>query len=127
MNDRQRSLSRLIRGLLIGLGLILSLQPLGAGAQARQEGPIPTNQSAQTGPQIFNGTCSGCHGKTLADERGPSLLSEHLLSASDGTLTEKIAKGASANGMPAFETVYSEGQISQVVAYMRLQAAALKG
>ena len=130
MSDRLQTLSRPIRYLLIGLGLLLALLPLNASAQTppmRQEAPIPTTLSAQTGPQIFNGTCSGCHGKTLADERGPSLLSERLLSASDGVLAGKIAKGAVANGMPAFESVYSEGQISQVVAYMRLQAATLKG
>jgi aldose sugar dehydrogenase len=95
--------------------------------------PAPAPAAAPTGPppppgrELFTTNCASCHGADLSGGRAPSLFSDALLSArTDAALTATIRNGIADAGMPAFKDMLSEDQISQTIAYMRVQSGILK-
>ena len=77
---------------------------------------------------LYTENCAGCHGAELAGGRAPSLFdSEWLHGSDDESVAKNIHEGFPAAGMIAFKGVLSDEQIWQLVAYIRTQAANLKG
>ena len=117
----------------IAMAIAFGLQPCTAAAQAPPAPPangqapprfFPPSEAEST----FTSVCAGCHGTTLRDARGPSLFTEKVLSAlSDAALIDIIKAGVPDREMPAFGSIYTDAQISQIVAYMRIKGADLKG
>ena len=78
--------------------------------------------------ELFTSHCVGCHGDTLAGGRAPTLFAESLLSEkTDATLADTIRNGVLKNGMPAFKDQLSEGDVSQIIAFLRIRSGQLKG
>ena len=77
---------------------------------------------------LYTENCAGCHGAELTGGRAPSLFdSEWLHGSDDESIAKNIHEGFPAAGMIAFKDVLSDQQIWQLVAYIRTQAANLKG
>ena len=92
--------------------------------QAAVTPPAPTSASAQ---QIFAGTCASCHGTDLAGGRGPSLFAGSFLAEnSDEAILHTVETGIASGGMPSFKDQFSEDQIRQVIAYLRIRDGQLK-
>lgn len=101
-----------------------SINPVPANAQA---GAPPASLFGNS-PELFSRNCVGCHGDTLAGGRAPTLFSESLLSEkTDAALAATIRDGVLKNGMPAFKDQLGEGEIHQIVAFMRIRGGQLKG
>jgi glucose/arabinose dehydrogenase len=99
---------------------ILAFAVANAQAPATPAGPPP-------GREIFTDNCASCHGADLSGGRAPSLFAESLLSQrSDAALTATIQNGIESAGMPGFKDLLSEDQISQTIAYMRVQSGIMK-
>lgn len=94
-----------------------------AAAQAFGQPPLPG--ARQTGPQIFNAACASCHGTTLAGQSAPGLFSDKLLALSDPALTDRIRDAHPTKAGPNVRDLYSDGQIFQIAAYLRLQKSNL--
>jgi glucose/arabinose dehydrogenase len=113
MNDRRRD----ARGLI--LVMALGFAP-GALAQ-------PAAAPANTPQQIFAGSCAGCHGTDLNGGRGPSLFAGSFLSEnSDDAILHTVQTGMGDGAMPPFQSQFSEDQIRQVIAYLRIRGGQLK-
>jgi len=80
-----------------------------------------------TGPQVFNSACASCHGSTLSQAAAPNLFSDRLLSLSDERLQARISAAHRAKDGPNIKDLYTDGQIFQIAAYLRLQRANLQG
>jgi glucose/arabinose dehydrogenase len=95
-----------------------------AWAQQAATPPAPASLSAQ---QIFAGTCASCHGNDLAGGRGPSLFAQSFLAEnSDEAILHTVETGIADGGMPSFKAQFSEDQIRQVIAYLRIRGGQLK-
>lgn len=105
--------------LLLTLVGTLSLLPVAASAQGGRGNPTAA---------LFTTTCAPCHGADLAGGPAPTLFAERLLASNDDeTLAAKIRNGVPNTAMVAFKGTLDEQQIWQLVAYIRTQAANLKG
>jgi len=121
-----------------GLSVALVVAALVAGDAAAQPAgpaapPAPAGAAAaRSRPQnptvqLFNNSCSSCHGTTLAGARGPSLFTESFLSEhSDDDILHTVQNGLPGDGMPSFKDQLSEDQIRQLIAYLRIQGGRLK-
>jgi len=79
---------------------------------------------AQAGGELFQKTCSACHGPEGVGLTAPSLkTSTFVAGASDQELFDTIAKGRIEKGMPAWSSAFggllSDDQILALVAYLR--------
>jgi glucose/arabinose dehydrogenase len=96
-----------------------------APAQA-PAGPPPGGPQLP-GAQTFQANCQSCHGNNLQGGRGPSLFAEPLLSShSDDQLRQIIKTGVANSEMPSFAGRLSDEEISQTIAYLRIQGGRLK-
>jgi glucose/arabinose dehydrogenase len=108
---------------LLGTSLVTAQQAATPPAPA-PAGPSPMGNV----PDLFSSTCAGCHGNDLSGGRGPSLFAENLLSeTSDATLLHTIREGIPDGGMPSFKGQLSDADIGQLIAYLRIRGAQLKG
>jgi mono/diheme cytochrome c family protein len=79
-----------------------------------------TPENVAVGAWLYGDYCAGCHGK---DGRGrgqsPALLNylEQTPEAGDENLLRVVSKGR--RGMPAFNSALQDGEIRQIIAYMR--------
>ncbi len=111
---------------------ILVACALAAGAALAQQAGPPTAPPAPAGPpvpgaQTYADNCRSCHGTNLSGGRGPSLFTETLLSSdSDDALRQIIKTGVTGTEMPSFAGRLSEDEISQTIAYLRIQGGRLK-
>jgi cytochrome c oxidase cbb3-type subunit III len=82
---------------------------------------VPFQLAAQTGQQLFESTCAGCHGLDgKGGEHAPNIASNAQLQAiPDARLAHIIRNGIPASGMPAFSSVFKTVQIDAVVSYLR--------
>lgn len=89
----------------------------------------PSAAPGRNPAQIYAETCAGCHGTDLAGGgRAPALFAERFLAANtDEAIHAKIEKGVEGAEMPAFKDVLTDGEIWNVISYLRLQGATLKG
>jgi len=77
---------------------------------------------------LFTEICAGCHGTTVTGGRAPSLFDDQWLrGGDDDSIARNIENGIPATEMLPFKTALTEQQIWQLVAYIRTQAATLKG
>lgn len=110
------------------LGMVITASPIPASQAFGQAfGQPPPPGARQTGPQIYNGACASCHGSNLEAQAAPSLFSSRLLGLSDKALQDRILNAHPAGTGPDIKSLYSEGQIFQIAAYLRLQKANLSG
>jgi mono/diheme cytochrome c family protein len=82
--------------------------------------------SVQSGKQIFDRNCAGCHGPDGKGAEGPALNNQVLLqSAADTYLAETIRRGRRGTAMASFldpspvRPALAESDIDDVVAYLR--------
>jgi mono/diheme cytochrome c family protein len=90
-------------------------QPTSAGSASRQA-KAEASPSDIDGQQMFATTCGFCHQDGgRAEGRGPKLSKSER---SDEFIIERIKKGKM-GAMPAFGSVFSDGQIIAILAYIR--------
>ncbi len=93
----------------------LAEQPTAAGP-ASPPSKAEASPSDIDGAQMFATTCGFCHeAGGRAAGRGPKLSKSER---SDEFIIERIKKGK-AGSMPAFGSVFSDGQIIAILAYIR--------
>jgi mono/diheme cytochrome c family protein len=83
---------------------------------AAQQATTAPNESTTDVRQLFASTCGFCHsdgGRTAG--KGPKLMDS---SRSDDFLRDRIKHGKE-GAMPAFDEVFSDPQIDQIVKYIR--------
>jgi glucose/arabinose dehydrogenase len=133
-----------IAGFAVLLGTVLTAQafvpqaPL-ASAQnpvtaTPQTGPVPAGAVPGRGGRgnavamLFAERCAGCHGSGVEGGRAPSLFDETWTRATDDEGVSKIIHdGIQGTEMMSFAASLNDQQIWQLVAYIRTQAATLKG
>jgi cytochrome c oxidase cbb3-type subunit III len=106
---------RVCRFLLAAAALTLSLP-----AQQKNESPIGA-ANVDAGKQLYQGSCSGCHGATGEGSQGPSLLSGRVNRLADRALFETIRNGLPGTTMPDFPL--AEPRIWELAAYVRSLSA----
>jgi mono/diheme cytochrome c family protein len=112
---------RIVFAMIAGLAMVWPLLPGAAFAQPANPANPPAKQPEASpndldGEQIFLNICGFCHQDGgRAAGRGPKLSkSAH----SDEFIIERIKKGKP-GAMPAFGSVFSDGQIIAILAYIR--------
>jgi mono/diheme cytochrome c family protein len=89
--------------------------PTSAGSATQHANPEASSSDID-GQQMFATTCGFCHqGGGRAAGRGPKLSKSER---TDEYIIERIKKGKP-GAMPAFGSVFSEGQIIAILAYIR--------
>lgn len=83
---------------------------------------LSVQQSIRVEAAFFRSNCVVCHGKEadggeLAGKAVPSLRTGEAVQKSDAELYEQIANGK--NGMPPFKYQLTEGQIRNMVRFIR--------
>ncbi|MDP9324444.1 MAG: c-type cytochrome, partial [Acidobacteriota bacterium] len=133
-----------IAGLVVLLGTVLTAhafvpQAPFVSAQnpmtaAPQTGPVPAAPAPGRGGRgnaiaiLFTERCAGCHGAGVEGGRAPSLFDETWTRATDDEGVSKIIHdGIQGTEMMSFAASLTDQQIWQLVAYIRTQAATLKG
>jgi glucose/arabinose dehydrogenase len=105
--------------------------PPPAAPQGPERGAAPQGRGGGRGnpaATLFTEICAGCHGTTIAGGRAPSLFDDQWTrGADDESIARNIENGVAATEMPPFRGALTEQQIWQLVAYIRTQAANLKG
>jgi mono/diheme cytochrome c family protein len=105
--------------------------PPPAAPQGPERGAAPQGRGGGRGnpaATLFTEICAGCHGTTIAGGRAPSLFDDQWTrGADDESIARNIENGVAATEMPPFKGALTEQQIWQLVAYIRTQAANLKG
>jgi mono/diheme cytochrome c family protein len=115
---------RTVFAVIAGLAIIWPLPPGVALAQAASSAgaasplakPPEASPNDLDGEQVFRNICGFCHqdgGRAVG--RGPKLSKS---ARSDEFIIERIKKGKS-GAMPAFGSVFSDGQIIAILAYIR--------
>ena len=108
----------------------IRLPPCPRRASAAQRRKAGAAEAAAATPRQRSSPkiCAGCHGTTLAGGRAPSLFDDQWSrGADDESLARNIANGIPTTEMAPFKGALTEQQIWQLVAYIRTQAATLKG
>jgi mono/diheme cytochrome c family protein len=101
--------------LLSGAALAQSANPPSSNAAAASKPPEASADDLD-GQQVFLNTCGFCHQDGgRAQGRGPKLSKSER---SDEYIIERIKKGKP-GAMPAFGSVFSDGQIIAILAYIR--------
>ncbi|MBM3727199.1 MAG: c-type cytochrome [Acidobacteria bacterium] len=88
---------------------------LGACALAQR---LPRDPAAlETGRQIYQGSCSGCHGATGEGSQGPSLLSGRAARVTNQQLVATLRNGLPGTTMPGFPM--ADDKLLAVAGYVR--------
>jgi mono/diheme cytochrome c family protein len=96
-------------------------RPTASGDRAPAAAALPGAQADQAAApfdvrQLFATTCGWCHSKGgRVPGKGPQLMGTQL---SDREIASRIRNGKPGR-MPAFGTTFSDGQIAQIIAYIR--------
>ena len=102
---------------------------------APQGAPVPVAPAGGRGggrgnqtAALFTQLCAGCHGTGLEGGRAPTLFDDQWTRATDDQgMSRIIHEGVPGTEMVPFGSSLSDQQIWQLVAYIRTQAATLKG
>jgi cytochrome c oxidase cbb3-type subunit 3 len=91
--------------------------------------PVPlqgeVSGDAANGAEVYAANCAGCHGANGEGGTGTALANPTMLAlTSDGFLRHAIVNGRQDTPMPAFGATLGEGQINDVVAFLRSRASA---
>jgi glucose/arabinose dehydrogenase len=107
-----------------------ALPTLADAASQAQGAPQPGRGRGRGNPMAakFTSVCATCHGTTAAKGPvGPSLFSDQWIhGGDDDSIFKSIHDGYAEKGMPPFKDSLTEPEIWQMVAYLRIQAGALK-
>jgi mono/diheme cytochrome c family protein len=113
---------RIVFVIVAGLATALWLSPAALAEQSTSAGSASSQAQPEAsssdidGQQMFATTCGFCHQDGgRAAGRGPKLSKSER---SDEYIIERIRKGK-AGAMPAFGSVFSDGQIIAILAYIR--------
>jgi glucose/arabinose dehydrogenase len=125
------------------LGAVITLQGFGQqgppaapqttppAAPQVERGTPPAGRGGGRGNQtaaLYENLCAACHGAGGTGGRAPSLVDDEWLKGGDDeSIARNIENGIPATEMLPFKGTLTETQIWQLVAYLRTQAAALKG
>jgi len=94
--------------------------PVFAAGSPQGRGP-----DLSTGKQLFDASCSGCHGQDASGGQGPNI--QRIPATLGDEATAKIIKsGVPGTGMPAFAGL-TDAQAMQIVAHIRTLANAAMG
>ena len=101
--------------------------PAAPAAAAPGAPPVAGRGGPGRGPNLqavaFAANCASCHGADMNGARAPSLVrADFLGTTTDETLHKVIADGEPDQGMPAFKATLNDGDISQLIAYIRNQS-----
>jgi cytochrome c oxidase cbb3-type subunit III len=112
-----------------GFSLFISILFLSTLALAIEKPPVQqaasprrsTVAAADTGKNLFDGNCGGCHGlDARGGEHAPNIATNpEIQHKSDQELFRIVHDGAANLTMPAFSSILSDGKIRGVVAYLR--------
>jgi glucose/arabinose dehydrogenase len=138
ISSRAVAAAAILSGTVLTVGAVQTPPPQNppvAAPQAGERGAPPVGGSAQgrggRGNQaatMFTEMCSGCHGTGVAGGRAPSLFDDQWArGGDDDSIARTIENGVPGTEMVPFKATLSEPQIWQLVAYIRTQAANLKG
>ncbi len=85
-----------------------------------QNSPASSGKIAD-GRKLFTSTCASCHGLDgRGGEHAPDIATNNTTRRrSDADLLHIVSAGIPADGMPAFATAFSSGEIQAVVKYLR--------
>ena len=133
--------TRSIGGALVLFGAVLTAQafvppPAQNPVTVEPKGaPVPAAPPAGRGggrgnptAGLFTERCAGCHGAGIEGGRAPSLFDDVWTRATDDEgLRKVIHDGVQGTEMVPFAATLNDQQIWQLVAYIRTQAATLKG
>lgn len=91
-------------------------------AQEKKSKQLSVQESIRVEASFFRSNCVVCHGKEaeggeLSGRVVPSLRAEAAIQKTDAELYEQIANGK--NGMPPFKYQLTEGQIRNMVRFVR--------
>ena len=113
---------------LLGTTSALCFVLFGSAVLFGQESQSPAFPASRTGPQIFADSCASCHGSDLAGGTGAkSLFTSDLLSArSDEQLRAAIEAGPPHVPDHSFKNKFTDNQIFQILAFLRIQGSSLK-
>jgi mono/diheme cytochrome c family protein len=83
---------------------------------------VSSSLLAQTGQQLFESACAGCHGLDgKGGEHAPNIAtSSKFHNVSDSALAHIVHDGITVSGMPAFGSIFNSSQINEVVSYLRI-------
>ena len=96
--------------LVLSSGL-LALSILGRPASAQDD---------PTGAELYAQYCASCHGDDLGGGNGSSLIDgEWAFGGAHDEILHNIKVGIADRGMPAFGETLTDGQINQIIAYVR--------
>jgi cytochrome c oxidase cbb3-type subunit III len=113
---------RLILAMIAVTAILTEVPAAPILAAARPQGRGP---DLSTGKQLFDSTCSGCHGQDASGGQGPNI--QRVPANLGDEATAKIIKsGVPGTGMPAFAGL-TDGQVMQVVAHIRTLGGAAFG
>jgi aldose sugar dehydrogenase len=133
--------TRSIGGALVLFGAVMTAQafvphPAQNPVTVEPKGaPVPAAPPAGRGggrgnptAGLFTERCAGCHGAGIEGGRAPSLFDDVWTRATDDEgLRKVIHDGVQGTEMVPFAATLNDQQIWQLVAYIRTQAATLKG
>lgn len=115
---------RLIAALILVLGVSAPAFP---GTRPVPHSRRPPEQSdLDSGKQMFETSCAGCHGFDAGGGQGPN-IQRVPANRGDDEVVKIIKNGVPGTGMPAFGGTISDAQAMQIVAYIRSLAAAATG
>lgn len=94
--------------------------------KAAEKARVTKPPLGSTGRRVFESRCAACHGVNgRGGEHAPDLVANpNLRAVSDQVLFQIIRDGIPRRGMPGFNFVLTQGQIHQVVAFLRHAAHA---
>ncbi|MEY4965412.1 MAG: hypothetical protein RL274_995 [Pseudomonadota bacterium] len=111
---------------LFAAGFAAALLGVGSVMAQQTTTPLPAGSMAGTA-DLFSQSCASCHGTDLVGGRGPSLFAESLLqNRTDDQLRRTILEGLPTSGMPSFNGILSESQMSHILAYIRIQSGIVR-
>ena len=116
MRTMRSTLAMIAAAIFVGL----PAAPVSAGANPQGRGP-----DLSTGKQLFDSSCSSCHGLDASGGQGPNI--QRMPATLGDEATAKIIKGGvPGTGMPAFAGL-TDAQVMQIVAHIRTLANAAMG
>ena len=126
-----------LKGLLLAViaGVLVVVLAFGVSALMRHAMPEPAPSSASSettapppstgaysqqmitmGKPLYMQACASCHGANAKGSIGPNLHNEDM---SDNQIAGVIKNGKGQGQMPAFSSKFNDGQINEIIAYLR--------
>ena len=83
---------------------------------------VPTSELAAVGAEIYQTSCTGCHGAEMQGGIGPTLTDDVWIHGGNPEqVLHTIQEGVPAKGMPTWKQILGEDKTRQVAAYVLLK------